>query len=96
MNLKINKLNVKNYFRMLKSRLQKYSSGLKYNNMKENIAHAIERIPIGYYKNIIEGAYNRKEKYVQKNKSFVFNQIKILVGNLVSSIYATNTLLFVI
>lgn len=37
--------------------------------MKENIARAIERIPIGYYKNIIEGAYNRKEKYVPNNKT---------------------------
>jgi transposase-like protein len=60
---------IENYFSMLKSRLQKYSGGLKYNNLKENIAHAIERIPIGYYKNIIEGAYNRKEKYVPKNKT---------------------------
>jgi len=54
---------------MLKSRLQKYSGGLKYNNLKENISHAIERILIGYYKNIIEGAYSRKEKYVLKNKT---------------------------
>ena len=60
---------IENYFSMLKSRLQKYSGGLKYNNLKENIADAIEHIPIGYYKNIIEGAYNRKEKYVPHNKT---------------------------
>jgi transposase len=50
---------IENYFSMLKSRLQKYS-GLKYANLKENITKAIENTPQNYYKNILEGAYNRK------------------------------------
>ena len=59
---------IENYFSMLKSRLQKYS-GLKYVNLKENIGRVVEGIPKEYYKNILEGAYNRKEKYVAKNKT---------------------------
>ena len=59
---------IENYFSMLKSRLQKYS-GLKYVNLKENITKAIENTPQTYYKNILEGAYNRKEKFVEKNKT---------------------------
>ena len=59
---------IENYFSMLKSRLQKYS-GLKYVNLKENIGKVVEGIPKEYYKNILEGAYNRKEKYVAKNKT---------------------------
>lgn len=59
---------IENYFSMLKSRLQKYS-GLKYTNLKENITKAIENTPQTYYKNILEGAYNRKEKFVEKNKT---------------------------
>lgn len=53
---------------MLKSKLQKFS-GLKYENLKENIVKAIEIIPKEYYKNILEGAYNRNEKYVPKNNT---------------------------
>jgi hypothetical protein len=53
---------------MLKSKLQKFS-GLKYANLRENITKSIEIIPKEYYKNIIEGAYNRKEKYIAKNKT---------------------------
>jgi hypothetical protein len=53
---------------MLKSKLQKFS-GLKYENLNENIVRSINIIPKEYYKNIIEGAYNRKEKYVPKNKT---------------------------
>ena len=59
---------IENYFSMLKSKLQKFS-GLKYANLRENITKAIEIIPKEYYKNIIEGAYNRKEKYIAKNKT---------------------------
>jgi transposase len=59
---------IENYFSMLKSRLHKYS-GLKYTDLKENIKKAIETIPKDYYKNILQGAYNRKEKYVAKNKT---------------------------
>ena len=59
---------IENYFSMLKSKLHKFS-GLKYENLKENIMKAIDIIPHEYYKNILEGAYNRKEKYVPKNKT---------------------------
>ncbi len=57
---------IENYFSMLKSRLQKYN-GLKYVNLIENIKDAIEKIPKSYYRNILEGAYNRKEKYINKH-----------------------------
>jgi len=59
--------------KMLKSKLQKFS-GLKYENLKENIVKAIEIIPKEYYKNILEGAYNINEKYVLKNKTRKKNQ----------------------
>jgi hypothetical protein len=53
---------------MLKSRLHKYS-GLKYDNLKENITKAIKNTPQTYYRNMLEGAYNRKGKFVEKNKT---------------------------
>jgi hypothetical protein len=53
---------------MLKSKLHKLN-GLKYENLKENIIKAINIIPKEYYKNILEGAYNRTEKYIPKNKT---------------------------
>ena len=53
---------------MLKSKLQKFS-GLKYDSLKENVVKAIYVIPTEYYKNILEGAYNMKEKYIPKNKT---------------------------
>jgi len=53
---------------MLKSKLHKLN-GLKYDNLKENIVKAIDIIPKEYYKNILEGAYNRKEKYIPNNKT---------------------------
>jgi len=59
---------IENFFSMLKSRLQKLG-GLKYENLKENIVKAIEKIPKDYYKNILEGAYNRKIGYSHKNKT---------------------------
>ena len=59
---------IENYFSMLKSKLHKLN-GLKYDNLKENIVKAIDIIPQEYYKNILEGAYNRKEKYIPKNKT---------------------------
>ena len=40
---------------MLKSKLQKFS-GLKYENLNENVVKAIDIIPQEYYKNILEGA----------------------------------------
>jgi hypothetical protein len=59
---------IENYFSMLKSKLQKFS-GLKYENLKENIVKAIDIIPKEYYKNILEGVYNRNKKYIPKNKT---------------------------
>jgi hypothetical protein len=59
---------IENYFSMLKSKLQKFS-GLKYENLKENIVKAIDIIPKEYYKIILEGAYNRNKKYIPKNKT---------------------------
>ena len=53
---------------MLKSRLQKLD-GLKYENLKENIKKVISEIPKEKYKNIFKGAYERPEKYVEKNKT---------------------------
>ena len=53
---------------MLKSRLQKLD-GLKYENLKENIAKVINEIPNEKYENIFKGSYGRPEKYVEKNKT---------------------------
>jgi len=59
---------IENYFSMLKSRLQKLD-GLKYENLKENIQKVIVGIPKEKYENIFQGAYERPEKYVPKNKT---------------------------
>lgn len=59
---------IENYFSMLKSRLQKLD-GLKYENLKENINKVIGEIPKEKYENIFNGAYERPEKYVPKNKT---------------------------
>ena len=53
---------------MLKSRLQKLD-GLKYENLKENIAKVINEIPNEKYENIFKGSYERPEKYVENNKT---------------------------
>ena len=49
-------------------RLQKLD-GLKYENLKENIKKVISEIPKEKYENIFKGAYERPEKYVEKNKT---------------------------
>jgi hypothetical protein len=59
---------IENYFSMLKSRLQKLD-GLKYENLKENIQKVISEIPNEKYENIFKGAYERPDKYVEKNKT---------------------------
>jgi hypothetical protein len=59
---------IENYFSILKSRLQKLD-GLKYENLKENIAKVISEIPREKYENIFKGAYDRPEKYIEKNKT---------------------------
>ena len=59
---------IKNYFSMMKSRLQKLE-GLKYENLKENIQNVLNDIPKEKYENIFKGAYERPEKYVAKNKT---------------------------
>ena len=59
---------IENYFSMLKSRLHKLD-GLKYENLKENIAKVINEIPNEKYENIFKGAYERPETYVEMNKT---------------------------
>jgi len=59
---------IENFFSMLKSRLQK-KNGLTYLNLKHNIAQVITEIPSEKYENIFKGAYERPEKYVEKNKT---------------------------
>jgi hypothetical protein len=59
---------IENYFSMFKSRLQKLD-GLKYEILKENIKKVISEIPKENYENIFKGAYERPEKYVEKNKT---------------------------
>ena len=59
---------IENYFSMLKSRLQK-TEGLKYTDLKTNIANVLRNIPKQNYENIFKGAYKRPDKYVAKNKT---------------------------
>ena len=59
---------IENFFSMLKSRLQK-KNGLTYLNLKNNIEQVINEIPSEKYENIFKGAYERPEKYVEKNKT---------------------------
>jgi transposase len=59
---------IENYFSMLKSRLQKLD-GLTHEKLKENIENVISKIPKEKYINIFKGAYERPEKYVEKNKT---------------------------
>ena len=59
---------IENYFSMLKSRLQKLD-GLTHEKLKENIENVISKIPKEKYINIFKGAYERLEKYVEKNKT---------------------------
>jgi len=59
---------IENFFSMLKSRLQK-KNGLTYMNLKHNIEQVISEIPSEKYENIFKGAYERPEKYVEKNKT---------------------------
>ena len=59
---------IENYFSMLKSRLQKLD-GLTHEKLKENIENVISKIPREKYINIFKGAYERPEKYVEKNKT---------------------------
>ena len=59
---------IENYFSMLKSRLQKLD-GLTHEKIKENIENVISKIPKEKYINIFKGAYERPEKYVEKNKT---------------------------
>ena len=53
---------------MLKSRLQKLD-GLTHIKIKENIESVISKIPKEKYRNIFKGAYERREKYIPKNKT---------------------------
>lgn len=62
---------IENYFSVMKSRLRKLQKlkGLKYENLKENIQKVLNDIPKEKYENIFNGAYERPEKYVAKNKT---------------------------
>ena len=53
---------------MLKSRLQKLD-GLTHAELKENITKTIRNIQKDKYRNIINGAYERPEKYVSKKNN---------------------------
>jgi hypothetical protein len=53
---------------MLKSRLQKLD-GLTHAELKENITKTIINIPKEKYRNIINGAYERPEKYIYPRKT---------------------------
>jgi transposase len=55
---------IENYFSMLKSRLQK-TEGLKYTDLKANIASVLRNIPKQNYENIFKGAYERNTVYVK-------------------------------
>ena len=59
---------IENYFRILKSRLQKLY-GLTHVKLKENIEHVINNIPKDKYSNIFKGSYERSEKYMSTNKT---------------------------
>ena len=59
---------IENYFSMLKSRLQKLD-GLAYEKLKENINNTISNISKEKYRNIIQGAYERPEKYLSKKNN---------------------------
>jgi hypothetical protein len=43
--------------------------GQTYLNLKHNIEQVITEIPSEKYENIFKGAYERPEKYVEKNKT---------------------------
>lgn len=43
-----------------------FSRGLKYTDLKTNIASVLRNIPKQNYENIFNGAYERPEKYVPK------------------------------
>jgi sRNA-binding carbon storage regulator CsrA len=56
---------IENFFSMLKSRLQKLE-GLKYEELKKNIAKVVREIPKDKYKNIIRGTYKRPKGFIRK------------------------------
>jgi len=56
---------IENFFSMLKSRLQKLE-GLKYEELKINIAKVVREIPKEKYKNIIRGTYKRPIGFIRK------------------------------
>ena len=59
---------IENYFSMLKSHLQKLD-GLTHSELNHNITNTIRKIPQEKYKNIFNGAYERPETYVEKQKT---------------------------
>jgi transposase len=57
---------IENFFSMLKSRLQKLE-GLKYEELKKNIAKVVREIPKEKYKNIIRGTYKRPIGFIRNH-----------------------------
>jgi hypothetical protein len=57
---------IENFFSVLKSKLQKLE-GLYYKQLVKNIQIAIDIIPKIYYKNIINGSYNKPKIYENKH-----------------------------
>lgn len=55
------------FFSVMKSKLQKLE-GVKFNELHKNIENVINDIPNEMYKNIFNGAYNRNEPYIIKQK----------------------------
>lgn len=53
---------IENFFSILKSKLEKME-GYKYEELKENIQKAIDKIPNSTYKNILRGSYKREEEW---------------------------------
>ena len=77
---------IERYFNVLKSRLQK-KKGLTYNELVNNVKDILDEIPIHIYKNLIKGAYDRNEKYV--NYGFVYPDgfLNIFVSSLFAFFY---------
>ena len=49
----------------MKSRLQK-KKGLTYDELVNNVKDVLDEIPIHIYRNLIQGVYDRSEKYVKR------------------------------
>jgi len=59
---------IEQYFSIFKSKMRKLE-GLKYTEIKENIAKVIKNIPKETFESIFKGSYERQEVYVKKASS---------------------------